>query len=70
MPKKKEDSIACGFCHKSNDVVEKMISSPAGFKPRVYICNECVAVAQSIMEKNEGKILLFTIEIEVTEAPG
>jgi len=43
------DTPRCSFCHKSQDVVGKLISSPSDY-PRVYICDECVAVCNSILE--------------------
>src|SRR4030088_2998752 len=36
-------------CHKSQDVVGKLISSPSDY-PRAYICDECIAVCNSILE--------------------
>ena len=44
-----EGSLRCSFCHKSQEVVGKLISSPNDF-PRAYICDECVAVCNSILE--------------------
>ncbi|MBV9940244.1 MAG: hypothetical protein JO150_17185, partial [Acidobacteriaceae bacterium] len=38
-----DDSLRCSFCHKSQDVVGKLISSPSDY-PRAYICDECIAV--------------------------
>jgi ATP-dependent Clp protease ATP-binding subunit ClpX len=44
-----EESLRCSFCHKSQDAVAKLISSPSDY-PRAYICDECVAVCNSILE--------------------
>ncbi len=44
----KEDNLACSFCHKSEDTVGKLISSPSDY-PRAYICDECIAVCASII---------------------
>ena len=44
-----EDSLRCSFCHKSQDAVAKLISSPSDY-PRAFICDECVAVCNSILE--------------------
>ncbi len=44
-----DDSLRCSFCHKSQDSVAKLISSPSDY-PRAYICDECVAVCNSILE--------------------
>ena len=41
--------LRCSFCHKSQDVVGKLISSPSDY-PRAYICDECIAVCNSILE--------------------
>lgn len=38
--------VTCSFCGKSESQVKSMISGPG-----VYICNECVALAQSIMDE-------------------
>jgi ATP-dependent Clp protease ATP-binding subunit ClpX len=44
-----DDVLRCSFCHKSQDAVAKLISSPSDY-PRAYICDECVAVCNSILE--------------------
>src|SRR3954463_6941844 len=44
-----EEVLKCSFCHKSQDAVAKLISSPSDY-PRAYICDECVAVCNSILE--------------------
>ncbi|MGH9616959.1 MAG: ATP-dependent Clp protease ATP-binding subunit ClpX, partial [Acidobacteriaceae bacterium] len=51
-----DDVLRCSFCHKSQDAVAKLISSPSDY-PRAYICDECVAVCNSILEddKNEAR---------------
>jgi hypothetical protein len=37
------DSLRCSFCHKSQDIVSSLLSSPRD-------CNECVAVCAAIIE--------------------
>jgi ATP-dependent Clp protease ATP-binding subunit ClpX len=44
-----DETLRCSFCHKSQDVVGKLISSPSDY-PRAYICDECIAVCNSILE--------------------
>ena len=44
-----DEILRCLFCHKSQDAVAKLISSPSDY-PRAYICDECVAVCNSILE--------------------
>ena len=47
-----DDSLRCSFCHKSQDAVAKLISSPSDY-PRAYICDECVGVCNSILEDDK-----------------
>jgi len=44
-----DEPLRCSFCHKTQEQVEKLISSPSDY-PRAYICNECVGVCQTILE--------------------
>jgi len=44
-----DEPLRCSFCHKTQEQVEKLISSPSDY-PRAYICNECVNVCQTILE--------------------
>src|ERR1700728_2415377 len=44
-----EEALRCSFCHKSQDAVAKLISSPSDY-PRAYICEEWVAVCNSPLE--------------------
>src|ERR1051326_1846567 len=48
-----EENLRCSFCHKSQDAVAKLISSPSDY-PRAYICDECVAVCNSILEDDRA----------------
>jgi len=43
------DDLRCSFCHKSQDVVQKLISSPSDY-PRAYICEECINVCVAILQ--------------------
>jgi ATP-dependent Clp protease ATP-binding subunit ClpX len=47
-----DEVLRCSFCHKSQDVVGKLISSPSDY-PRAYICDECIAVCNSILEDDK-----------------
>jgi len=49
-----DESLRCSFCHKSQDAVAKLISSPSDY-PRAYICDECVAVCNSILEDDKAE---------------
>ena len=49
-----DEALRCSFCHKSQDVVGKLISSPSDY-PRAYICDECIAVCNSILEDDKSE---------------
>jgi ATP-dependent Clp protease ATP-binding subunit ClpX len=51
-----DESLRCSFCHKSQDAVAKLISSPSDY-PRAYICDECVGVCNSILEDDRAEAL-------------
>ncbi len=46
-----DETLLCSFCHKPQEAVGKLISSP-GDSPRAYICDECVTVCNSILEED------------------
>jgi ATP-dependent Clp protease ATP-binding subunit ClpX len=46
-----EEPLHCSFCRKSQEVVRRLISSPDE-RPKAYICDECVAVCNSILEED------------------
>ncbi|MGH9434931.1 MAG: ATP-dependent Clp protease ATP-binding subunit ClpX, partial [Terriglobia bacterium] len=46
-----DEILRCSFCHKSQDAVRKLISSPDD-RFRAYICDECVVACNSILEKD------------------
>jgi ATP-dependent Clp protease ATP-binding subunit ClpX len=49
-----EEVLRCSFCHKSQDAVRKLISSPDD-RFRAYICDECVVACNTILEKDSGE---------------
>ena len=44
--------LACSFCRRSNEEVAKLVAGP-----RVYICDECVAIAARIMQDDGANML-------------
>ena len=48
-----DEPLRCSFCHKSQDAVRKLISSPDE-RARAYICDECVAVCNTILEDDSS----------------
>ena len=67
--RKSHGELYCSFCRKSQKEVAKLFSSPHD-DPRVYICDECVAVCHQIREEKEdpleGNPLLSTF-LDATE---
>jgi len=49
-----DEALRCSFCRKTQDSVGKLISSP-GDSPRAYICDECVAVCNSILDEEQSE---------------
>ena len=43
--------LRCSFCRKTEDQIAKLVAGPRSFTgSKIYICNECVAVANSVMQ--------------------
>jgi ATP-dependent Clp protease ATP-binding subunit ClpX len=49
-----DEILRCSFCQKTQDSVGKLISSP-GDQPRAYICDECVAICNTILEEDQAE---------------
>ena len=41
--------LSCSFCGKNESAVAKLVAGP-----RVYICDECVAIASRMMEDGDS----------------
>ena len=52
----------CSFCGKSHSEVKKLIAGPA-----VYICDECIEVCSSILEKELGKSKKTVAETHIVQ---
>ena len=46
MPKNQERIVKCSFCGKPQEIVKKIIAGPG-----VYICDECIALCQDIIDE-------------------
>jgi hypothetical protein len=46
------DIASCSFCAKKNTEVAKLIAGPG-----VYICDECVALCQELVDADETSVL-------------
>ena len=62
------EALRCSFCHKSQDVVQKLISSPSDYPSRAYICHECVAVCVSILQDDREPSDVSVSEAESHES--
>ena len=49
-------AIACSFCGRSEETVEKLISGP-----NVYICDKCIRLCSGIIEKKKPSNLEFKV---------
>ena len=54
-----DEILRCSFCSKTQDQVNTLISNPSD--SRVFICNECVAVCNSVLEEHQ-KAKAATVE--------
>src|SRR5713101_9131552 len=54
MKRTGDELLRCSFCQKTQDVVGRLVSSP-GDHPRAYICDECVAVCNTILEEEQAE---------------
>jgi hypothetical protein len=62
------ETLRCSFCRKSQDVVQKLISSASGDPRRAYICDECVAVCASIIEDDRDPANVSGLKAESHES--
>lgn len=62
--------LTCSFCGKNDDDVAKLVAGPRvyGAGPRVYICDECVTVANRLME-GAGNVATITPASNTAPAP-
>jgi hypothetical protein len=64
----KRKEHCCSFCHKAQSVVGKLISSPSDYD-RAYICDECIALCNSIMEDDrlvDNPQEMFPVHLNLT----
>ena len=48
-----EEVLRCSFCSKTQEQVDALISNPSDRSKRVFICNKCVAVCNSVLEEHQ-----------------
>ena len=59
---KDKDTMRCSFCGRTSEEVRKLVAGP-----NVYICDECVAVCERIIEDELGDI--GTEDFKLKELP-
>jgi len=59
--------LRCSFCDKSRDVVKKLISSPSDDPKRAYICDECVAICNAILDEDRKPSDVSALKTETDE---
>jgi ATP-dependent protease Clp ATPase subunit len=47
--------LCSSFCHKSQESVATLVSTPSDY-PRAYICDECIAVCNIVLEDGRGQL--------------
>jgi len=60
------EALRCSFCHKPQETVGKLISSPSDY-PRAYICDECIRVCAAILHVDEDPPLPNASDLEPNE---
>ena len=48
----------CSFCGKPADASRRLVAAPSG---NIHICNQCVAVCQSMLDQEEGEVAPITM---------
>jgi ClpX C4-type zinc finger len=61
------EALRCSFCRKSQDSVQKLISSPSDY-PRAYICDECITVCASILDDDHQTPEVGVLKAESDES--
>ena len=62
------EALRCSFCHKSQDVVQKLIRSPSDYPSSASICDECVAVCVLILQDDREPSDVSVSEAESHES--
>ncbi len=67
MPNKNKDKLVCSFCGKSQDMVMRLISSPAA---DVFICDECIEACSEIIDNDYREFeALASADIDFASLP-
>jgi ATP-dependent protease Clp ATPase subunit len=68
MMSRRNDDVPhrCSFCDKREDEVWKLVSSPREDRAIAYICDECIAVCQSIFNDEREQAAVDAIADDAT----
>ena len=53
QPRQHQETPKCSFCRKTQDQVDALIANPSEHFGRVFICNQCVAACNSVLEEHQ-----------------
>ena len=62
------EALRCSFCHKSQDIVQKLIRSRSDYPSSASICDECVALCASILQDDRKSSDVSVLEAESHES--
>jgi hypothetical protein len=55
-----QPSVACSFCGKRQDEVERLIAGPDAFEPTAFICGGCIGLCSEILDEGEEPPVVMT----------
>jgi len=64
MPNKNNQSVRCSFCGKAQEMVRRIVAGP-----NAYICDECIAICNNIIEDENYEDELGYEEIKSEDIP-
>lgn len=64
-----EEIPRCSFCNRTQEQVDALISNPSERSKRIFICNECVTVCNSVLEEQQrARAKAATVEARLRAA--
>ena len=64
-----EEIPRCSFCNRTQEQVDALISNPSERSKQVFICNQCVAACNSVLEEyRKARANAATVEARLRAA--
>jgi ATP-dependent protease Clp ATPase subunit len=64
-----DEVLRCSFCSKTQDQVDALISNPSERSNRIFICDQCVAVCNSVLDEHKrARAKAATVEARLKAA--